>query len=117
MARNKNKVTGSNIKMIRERLGYTQDDLANFLKVQRPVISYIESGERECSFEQLEKLAALFNVDLIDLLESDASNQTVNYAFAFKTTELTDVDLNSIADFQLVVKNYLKIKNLSIEKI
>lgn len=109
------KVTGTNIKRYRERLGYTQDDLANYLKVQRPVISYIENGERDCNFDHLEKLSALFNVDLVDLLEDNEEIQTLNYAFAFKTSQLTSVDLESIADFQLVVKNYVKMKNLAGE--
>jgi transcriptional regulator with XRE-family HTH domain len=117
MATNENAAIGSNIKKIRERLGYTQDDLANYLKVQRPVISYIENGDRDCNFDHLEKLAALFNVDLSDLLEENAELQMLNYAFAFKTSQLTPVDLESIADFQLVVKNYMKMKNLADEQV
>ena len=113
MATKEQKAIGSNIKKIRDRLGYTQDDLANYLKVQRPLISYFETGERECSFEHLERLAALFHVDLADLLEEDENAQTLNYAFAFKTNELNTTDLDSIADFQLVVKNYMKMKNLA----
>ena len=113
MATKEHAVIGSNIRKIRERLGYTQDDLANYLKVQRPMISYFETGERECSFNHLEKLCKLFNIDLADLLEEDENAQTLNYAFAFRTNDLTSTDLESIADFQLVVKNYMKMKNLA----
>jgi len=113
MATKEQTAIGLNIKRIRERLGYTQDDLANYLKVQRPIISNIETGDKECSFDHLERLAALFNVDLTDLLEEDENAQALNYAFAFKTKELTTTDLDSIADFQLVVKNYMKMKNLA----
>lgn len=113
MATKENNVIGSNIKKIRERLGYTQDDLANYLNVPRPTISYIETGERECSFDHLERLSVLFNMDLADLLEEDENAQTLNCVFAFRTNELTPTDLDSIADFQLVVKNYMKMKNLA----
>lgn len=106
-------IIGSNIKMIRERLGYTQDDLAKYLSVPRPTISYIETGERPCTFDHLERLSVLFNVDLANLLEEDGNAQTLNCAFAFRTNELSPTDLDSIADFQLVVRNYMKMKNLA----
>lgn len=105
-----NKIIGSNIKRIRERLGYTQEDVAAFLPVSRSLISLVESGERELNLDHLEKLANLFNVALIDLLEEKETLQHLNYAFAFRTTSLTATDLNSIADFQGVIKNYLKMK-------
>jgi transcriptional regulator with XRE-family HTH domain len=113
MATKENNVIGSNIKKIRERLGYTQDDLANYLNVPRPTISYIETGERECNFDHLENLSVLFNMDLADILEEDENAQTLNCAFAFRTNELSPTDLHSIADFQLVVKNYMKMKNIA----
>lgn len=113
MAKNERNIIGSNIKKIRERLKYTQDDLATYLGVPRPTISYIETGERECSFDHMERLSALFNMDLADLLEEDENTQTLNFAFAFRSSELTSTDLNSIADFQLVVRNYMKMKNLA----
>jgi|SRR5690606_30213131 len=113
MTAKKQNVIGSNLKMIREHLGYTQDDLAKYLNVSRPTISYIETGERDCSFEHLECLSELFNMDLADLLEEDKNTQILNCVFAFRTNELTATDLHSIADFQLIVKNYIKIKNLA----
>lgn len=104
------KIIGSNIKRIREQLGYTQDHVADFLQLSRGFISLVENGERELSLVHLEKLSNLFNVGLIDLLEEKESFQHLNYAFAFRTESLSATDLNSIADFQSVIKNYLKMK-------
>ena len=108
-------IIGFNIKKIRERLGYNQDEVADFLSVSRPFISLIETGEREVSLPHMERLADLFNIDIIDLLEEDKDFQNLNYAFAYRSGTLTSQDLNSIADFQKVVKNYLKMKCLAHE--
>ncbi|MFD0749218.1 helix-turn-helix domain-containing protein [Mucilaginibacter calamicampi] len=118
MAINATNAIGINIRKFRERRGLTQDDLATYLKVKRPVISYWETGERDCNFdfEQLEKLAKIFNVDLADLLEENEGAQQLNYAFAFRSDGFTETDLESIADFQQIVKNYNKMKHLANEQ-
>ena len=75
----------------------------------------IETGEREFSLPHMERLADLFNIDLIDLLEEDKNFHNLNYAFAYRSGTLTSKDLNSVADFQKVVKNYFKMKCLAHE--
>lgn len=112
-----NEIIGSNIRCIREHLGYTQDEVAGFLGVSRAFISLVENGEREIGIDHLEKITDLFNVQLIDLLEENQDFQKMNYAFAFRANNLTSTDLNSIADFQKVVKSYLKMKHLSNEQV
>jgi transcriptional regulator with XRE-family HTH domain len=111
------KIIGQNIMRIRDKLGFRQDDLADLLQVSRPMICHYEKGEREISLDQLEKLANVFGIDLLDLLNSDSNQCQINYAFAFKASELTTVDLNSIADFQNVVKSYLKMKRIANDKV
>ncbi|MCT1532319.1 helix-turn-helix domain-containing protein [Sphingobacterium daejeonense] len=113
MSNNDKAYIGLNIKKFRERLKFTQEDIANYLNIQRPIISYIENGDRDCTLEQLEKLSKLFNVELSELLEENLDKQTLNYVFAFRTNELTPKDIISIAEFQEVIKNYLKIKTLT----
>ena len=111
------KIIGQNIVRIREKLRLKQDDVANFLKISRTMMCFYEKGEREISIDQLESLANLFGVDLVDLLSVNENEQQLAYAFAFKATELTTIDLNSIADFQNVVKSYLKMKKIVHDKI
>ena len=60
----------------------------------------------------LEKLADLFGVDLADFFEEDSNQIKANLAFAFRATDLQEKDLNEIASFRRVVKNYLKIIDL-----
>jgi transcriptional regulator with XRE-family HTH domain len=55
---------GSELKALRERSGFTQSNIAKYLKVDQSLISKFETGERTLSADMLEKLAVLFGVDL-----------------------------------------------------
>jgi transcriptional regulator with XRE-family HTH domain len=107
------KIIGQNLKEYRKSFGYTQDNLANFLGVDRSAISHYENAEREISIVHLNKIADLFGIELEELLESDKKNNTVNLAFAFRSQGTTDEDIASIAAFQKVVKNYIKMQKIS----
>lgn len=104
---------GRHIKALRERHGLTQERLANYLNVARPMISYYENGERPVPLEQLEKIADFFGLDAYDFMEESPENQQTMVAFAFRADELQAEDMDSIAAFRKVVKNYLKMVELS----
>ncbi|GAB1447500.1 MAG: helix-turn-helix domain-containing protein [Bacteroidetes bacterium] len=105
-------VIGRNIRLFRERMGISQDELASYLGVNRVMVSYYETGEREAPVEVLNRLADLFGIDLADLLEENASHVKANLAFAFRAESFSENDLKSIANFKKIVKNYLKISDL-----
>lgn len=63
MAEN-NKAIGQRIKKLREEKGITQQDLADMLKVLRPTVSQIESGDRKISVDELIKLSEIFNISV-----------------------------------------------------
>ena len=102
-----------NLLALRQRHGLTQESLANYLGVARPTISYYETGERNIPLEHLEKLANFFGIDTYDLLEENTENQQSMVAFAFRADELNSEDMNGIAAFRKVVRNYLKMKEVS----
>lgn len=52
----------------RERAHYSQEDAASALGVSRTMISYWETGEREPNDRQLNGLARLYGIELLDLL-------------------------------------------------
>src|SRR5690242_3036344 len=105
-------IIGANIKAYRERMNLNQEDVANYLGVQREVISYYENGSREISIENLKKLSNLFGVELYNLIEQNATISQANIAFAFRANQLSTDDLKAIADFKKIVNNYIKIKEL-----
>lgn len=105
-------IISKNLFEYRTKLGYNQDHIANFLGVERSIISKYESNQREISIINLNKLADLFGIELDDLIEENSVHQVANLAFAFRSDGIEETDMNSIASFQKVVKNYLKMKDI-----
>lgn len=109
---NQNKTTGLIIKGFREKYGYTQDKLADFLEIKREMISFYETGEREAPVEVLESLSNLFGVELHVFFIDSVEEALAEVAFAFRKDELDTGDMQQIAVFGKIVKNYLKVKKL-----
>ncbi|MES2838380.1 MAG: helix-turn-helix transcriptional regulator [Bacteroidota bacterium] len=109
---NQDKTMGLIIKGFREKYDYTQDKLANFLGIKREMISFYENGEREVPIEVLEKLSDLFGVELEMFFVDDIEEAMAGVAFAYRKDELNTEDMQQIAAFGKIVKNYLKIKKL-----
>ena len=106
------KTIGNNIRSYREINGFTQDTVANFLGVKREMISYYENGAREIPLDVLNRLSDLYGVDLADFFEVDEKFAKENVACAFRTDGFENEDLETIAQFKTVVKNYCKMNNL-----
>ena len=97
-----------NIKLYREKIGISQENLANYLGVSRGEVNYYENGKRAVPTNVIEKAAKLFGIDEYDLYSNDIESQQANIAFAFRADYLTIKDLETIADFRKIVLNYLK---------
>ena len=107
---NTNETVGQNVRQFRDRLGFTQASVADFLGISREQISYYETGARPVPTDHLQRLADLFGIDAYDLLDPDSFQRQINVALAFRADEFTAEDLNSIAHFKRIVKNYRKMK-------
>ena len=55
---------GQNIRQIREKRGYSQDELAEIMEVNRSTISKIENGKFSFSIDYLSKFSFFLNFDL-----------------------------------------------------
>lgn len=62
---------GEKIKLYRENLNMTQNEIAEVLGVKSTTISKYESGILEPNIESLKKLSKLFNVSIDELLKDD----------------------------------------------
>lgn len=103
---------GKNIRSFREKMGLSQEEVAQFLGIKREMISYYETDARETPITMLEKLSDLFGVDLADLVEEDEKQVSASVALAFRADSMSDEDLKGIAEFRKIIKNYFKIIEL-----
>jgi len=105
---------GLNIKMLRESMGFSQDQVANQLGISRVQLSYYENYSREeiPSVPLLTKLSDLFCVDLKTLLEKDLDVAKINASFAFRSADMADQDIRVITNFHELIKNYIKMQKL-----
>ena len=55
---------GNRIHQLRIQAGYTQNELASKLNIDRSFLSHVESGKRGCSVDLLVQFSNLFNVSL-----------------------------------------------------
>jgi transcriptional regulator with XRE-family HTH domain len=100
-------ILGNNLKLFREKLGLSQQQLADYLDINREGVSYYENAQRNMPLHLVQKTANLFGVDEYDLEEVGAEEQELNLSFAFRAEELSKEDLVSVAKFKSIAKNYL----------
>ena len=65
---------GKNIKYLRENSGITQEELGNYLKLNRGKIASYENGAANPNVENIISIARYFNVNIDVLLTKDISN-------------------------------------------
>ena len=96
-------IIGNNIKILRDNMGFSQSTIARFLNVDQSLISKVEKGERSLSTDMLEKLVCLFGIS-IDAIESN-SIETSNLSFAFRASDLSAEDLETISAINRIALN------------
>lgn len=95
-----------NIRALRKKLGYTQEQIAEHLGVSTAAVTQYETGVRVVPSTTVSKLALLFNIDEYELYQEEPQQQQFLSAFAFRAEELESQDLKSISEFKKVVLNY-----------
>jgi Predicted transcriptional regulators len=107
-----NDIVGKNLKEFREYNKFTQEQVADFLKLNRSTYSNYELGVRETPLDVLEKCANLFGCDLSLFFEENQDVVKEMLTPAFRIDNITASDMDEIAKFKNIVKNYLKLNNL-----
>ncbi|MCQ2815590.1 MAG: helix-turn-helix domain-containing protein [Bacilli bacterium] len=90
------------IKELREKSGYTQQNIADFLNVDQSLISKIEKGERSFTADMLNSLSSLFGVSIKSLQNDSSFTSTV---CAFRASDLTAEDLKTISFINKIALN------------
>lgn len=94
---------GEDIKALREQSGFTQSNLAKYLKVDQSLISKIEKGERPITSDMLENLSALFGVTIGSVnRELIPANRIL---FALRANEASEDDLETISVINRIAMN------------
>jgi len=96
-----------NLRFIREKLNYSQSSIASFLNLSQAAYSKFESADLNPSIEVIKKLASLYNIDEYTFYEENQENFITDLAFAFRANEICPQDLEQIAKFNKIVRNYL----------
>jgi len=89
-----------------------QEMVANYIGINRVELSYYENGTRKQPLDVLNKLADLYGVELIEILEENPKLSKVNAALSFRSEDVNENDLQVIAEFRKIIKNYLKMKTI-----
>jgi transcriptional regulator with XRE-family HTH domain len=59
---------GKNIRMLRQKQGWTQGEVARRLKLSTPAFSKIETSISDISLSRLNQIAELFNTTILEIL-------------------------------------------------
>ena len=76
------------LKYLRQRAGYSQQDLADLLKISKSTIGMYEQCRRSPDYETLEKIADIFNVDMNFLMGGKTKESTPEYYINPETAKL-----------------------------
>ena len=78
----------------KEKIGYTQQQVADYLQVSRSTYTYYETGKTEPDLENIKKLAALFHVSLEELLGGTPQPKPLSDSAAQPNAWLREPGLN-----------------------
>ena len=108
-----NQIIGDNLKRIRELSGFTQEQTAKSVGIERSAYSNFEGGTREVPYDVLERISNIFGCEPFILFEDNIQADNEILAAAFRISDLEDDDLKEIANFKDIVKSYLKMERIA----
>jgi len=63
-----NKFVGKNIRTLRHKRGWSQEDIANKLGISIPAFSKIETGVTDINLSRLEQIAKIYEISVVNLI-------------------------------------------------
>ena len=103
---------GERLKKLRKNYNFTQKQVANYLGHNQGQIAKIENNQRKLTVSALEKLCDLYNCSEEYILEGNSDYSKP--VFAFRTEE-KNLDLNTIARMNKIIKNIELLADLTNE--
>ncbi len=96
---------GGRLKELRESLGFSQDYVARQSGMTGQAIIAIESGRRKVDSFELFRLAALYNVEVMDLMTEKAVAPSV-FEEAMTHVRLSSEEREKLLEFQKICEDY-----------
>lgn len=100
---------GEKVRKLRVKRKLNQDVLAETLNLSRSQISNLESGKRNISIKQLEKICELFNVDMsyffMDISENTCIDLIEKARLIFESKKISKTEKHDV--FCSIMSSYL----------
>lgn len=98
------KKIGLKIKNAREKAGFSQSLLADYLEIHQSLVARYEKGERPISMDSLSRLTNLFRCSL-DYFIIDENNDMPLEGIALRGNGIKGEDLKIIAKMNVIISN------------
>ena len=105
-------VIGKNAKRARERSGFSQANVADFLNVDQSLISKFENGERSMQADMLERLANLYGCRFADF-EREGGIAEQRMKAAYRSSGIMAGDMEAIHDIRRIAMNLFLMADLA----
>ena len=99
---------GKNLKYLRTKFDFTQEEISNKLGIERGAYANYESGSREMPYPSFEKVCDIYGVELSSLFEEDVAKAEESFVCSFRIEGIQDSDNQEVSMFKNIVQNYLK---------
>ncbi|RZK48273.1 MAG: XRE family transcriptional regulator [Pedobacter sp.] len=94
-------VIGKNIRLLRQKKGWSQGEVAKQLSISIPAFSKIETGITDINISRLEQIANLFQVSTVDLISKEGEHHVAeNVAEIYKLKEKLAMKEDEIISLQ-----------------
>ena len=103
---------GQNAKRARESNGFSQANVADFLKVDQSLISKFEKGDRSIQSDLLERLANLYGYRVSDF-ESAKGIPEQRIKAAYRSSGISADDMDAIHDIKRIALNLFFMNDLA----
>jgi len=109
-------ITGKNIKILRQKQGWSQGDAARQLNISIPAFSKIETGVTDPSLSRLNQIADLFQVPITTVIhgESDHSLALQSNENALLRQKVNEQEVEIIKLQRKVIELYEEIAPIKI---
>lgn len=111
-------IIGTNIRLLRQKNGWSQGDVARLLKISIPAFSKIETGVTDINISRLDQISKLFEVSSLEIISrGENKSELGNFVeismlkdkLALKEQEITKLQ-------KKIIELYEEIRTISVSK-